>query len=90
MDVIIDPAKNVANLAKHGLSLADAGGFEFASALIREDRRFNYGEQRMQALGWLDDRLVVLIYADIDDETIRAISLRPADPRERKAYGDHL
>ena len=90
MDVFVDPPKDAANLAKHGLSLSEAAGFDFASALIREDRRFNYGEQRMQALGWLGERLVVLVYVDLDDDSIRAISLRPADSREWKAYGEHF
>ena len=89
MDAIFDPAKDAVNRAKHGLSLAEAAGFDFASALIREDRRFDYGEQRLQALGWLGDRLVVLVYVDIDDDALRAISLRPADTRERRAYVEY-
>ncbi len=80
MDVIFDPTKDAANRAKHGLSLAEAAGFNFASALIREDRRFDYGEQRLQALGWLDDRLVVLVYVDIDDDTL---------PRDQPASRRH-
>ncbi|MDR6126060.1 uncharacterized DUF497 family protein [Sphingomonas sp. SORGH_AS802] len=34
MEVTFDPAKDAANIAKHGLSLADAAGFDLANALV--------------------------------------------------------
>ena len=44
-----DPAKDESNLEKHGLSLADADGFEWASAVVREDTREQYAEPRFEA-----------------------------------------
>jgi len=35
MDFEFDPAKDDINLEKHGVSLADAEGFEWESAVVR-------------------------------------------------------
>lgn len=37
MDYEFDLAKDESNLDKHGLSLADADGFEWDAAVVRED-----------------------------------------------------
>ena len=44
MSVEFDPAKNAANLAKHGISLARAADLDFQTAVIRPDQRRDYGE----------------------------------------------
>ena len=41
-----DEAKRAANIAKHGMDLAKAEGFDFASAIIVVDDRADYGEVR--------------------------------------------
>lgn len=82
-----DPAKDSANRAKHGVSLAIATGFDWETALEREDDRFDYGEVRFVAIGFIDKRLHVLVFAaGTDDETIRAISLRRASKQEVRLY----
>ena len=53
MNVTFDPAKDAANKAKHGVSLADAEAFEWGSAEVWPDTRRNYGEARMVALGYI-------------------------------------
>ena len=40
MEIEFDPAKDRANAAKHGLSLLAAEGFDWNTALEREDDRF--------------------------------------------------
>jgi len=45
VDVTFDPAKDAANIAKHGLSLADFAGFDSAS-ITEIDDRYDYGEVR--------------------------------------------
>ena len=50
MRIEFDPAKDVANRAKHGVSLALAGELDWEAALVRIDDRFNYDELRMIAL----------------------------------------
>ena len=51
MDYEFDPAKDESNFDKHGLSLADADGFEWGTAAIREDTRKQYVEPRFEATG---------------------------------------
>ncbi len=43
MKIEFDPAKDRANAAKHGMSLVAAEGFDWDTALEREDDRFDYG-----------------------------------------------
>lgn len=51
MDMLFDRAKDQANRAKHGISLAAAAGLDWDTALILVDRRLDYGERRECALG---------------------------------------
>jgi hypothetical protein len=44
VQVEFDPAKDVTNLAKHGLSFADAAEFDLAGAAVVVDDRRDYGE----------------------------------------------
>ena len=44
MNYEFDSAKDEINLDKHGLSLADADGFEWETAVVREDTRKQYAE----------------------------------------------
>lgn len=85
MNVEFDPAKDRLNRSKHGVALALAAEFDFTSAVVDLDDRYDYGEDRMIGLGFVDGRLFVLIYVETDDG-IRAISLRPASPIERSRY----
>ncbi len=53
--------------------------------LTREDASQDYGEQRLISLGWLQSRVVVLVWTDRDDGP-RLISCREANPHEQEAY----
>lgn len=55
-------AKRLGNLQKHGADFADAGRFDWAGALVWEDRRRDYGEARYIALGLLRARLHSLAF----------------------------
>jgi uncharacterized DUF497 family protein len=79
-----DAAKRRANLAKHGMDFGDAVRFDFETAIVDEDRDAR-GEQRFRAIGFIDDRLCFLVYAEHEDD-IRVISLRPATRKERRTY----
>jgi len=83
----LTPSKDAANLRKHGVSLALAADFEWETARIKEDARFDYEEQRFKATSYIGMRLYVLIYCLLDDDDItRIISLRPAEPKEYRQY----
>jgi uncharacterized DUF497 family protein len=64
-----------------------ARGNRFRIAL---DERKNYREDRWVGLGMLDGRVVVVVFTEPDEETIRIISLRKALPYERKRYEQYL
>jgi len=86
MEVTFDPAKDAANIAKHGLSLADATGFDLANALVVADDRYDYGEARFRAFGRVDGQARCLVFAVRSDE-IRAISYRRAHEKEMRRHG---
>ena len=52
-----DSRKKRRNIAERGLSLDLAEQLEWATALIREDKRNEYGEWRYCVLGLIEDRL---------------------------------
>jgi len=86
---VYDPAKDRSNQSKHGVSLALAEVLFAGPYLGMIDSRFQYGEVRQVAFGLIDDRLFVCVYADREAER-RVISLRKANKREVKRYGDDI
>ena len=91
MKIAFDLAKDSANLAKHGLSLSDAVGFEWDTAVVWPDTRQDYGETRMVALGYIGLRIMALVFVDRPPEKPierRIISLRKANSREVKRYAE--
>jgi len=87
MEIEFDAAKDRVNAAKHGMSLRAAEGFDWDTALEREDDRFDYGEVRFVALGLIGDRLHVLVFTEgSHEDAVRAISLRPAEKHEVRFY----
>jgi len=89
MDIPIDydPNKDAVNTYKHGVSLALAQFFEWGMAQIEEDIRFDYGERRFKATGYIGQRLYVMVFCP-RGEVARVISLRKANPREEKRYAE--
>ncbi len=80
-----DPAKSERNALERGLPFDLAAEFDWDTALIIKDRRVAYGEHRYQALGLIGERLHKLVFTPRDD-TVRVISLRKANRRERRRY----
>ena len=81
-----DPAKNRANLAKHGVDFADAVAvFEDDLALTRPDVD-SRGEQRFVTLG-MDafGRHLVVVFTE-REKRIRIVSARLATKQERASY----
>lgn len=83
MDITYDPSKDRSNQQKHGVSLAEASGLDWDTALERLDARDDYGEDRYQALGFIGERLYCAVYVDREDRR-RMISLRKANNRQYK------
>jgi uncharacterized DUF497 family protein len=85
-----DDRKNEINIDKHGFDFADAYRIFDFPMVVELDERYDYGEERLVGTGMLDGRVVVLVYAEPDENTIRIISLRKALSHERKRYEQHL
>lgn len=87
MQITYDEAKNAANIAKHGVALADADRFEWDTAIVWADTREDYAEARMVALGYIGLRIHCVVY--VDRATVRRIiSLRKANKREVQRYAE--
>jgi len=85
MKITFDPAKDEANQAKHGVSLALAVHLDWDGMLVVQDQRHDYGEDRYKGIALLDGRLYSVIYTPRDD-TMRIISLRKASNTEIDFY----
>lgn len=89
-----DVAKSAANLRERGFD------FEFATlvfegpTLVVEDRRRDYGERRLVAIGLADGLHLTVVYTDrvrADGEVERRIiSARRSNRRETKLYGQSI
>jgi len=85
MKLTFDPAKNEKNLCRRGISFEAAADFNFGTALIWKDVRMEYGEDRYCAIGFIGNRLHVLVFTPRAD-AMHVISLRKANKREVKQY----
>ena len=85
-----DEAKRTANLTKHRIDFVDAPEMFQGPMLVRLDERRSYGESRWQGLGFVQGRLVVVAYTKRDPDTIRIISLRKANSREKTLFQETL
>jgi len=47
-----EESKRALNWDDHGIDFADLDGFFLGDLLTREDTRYDYGELRLQSLGW--------------------------------------
>ena len=87
MQITFDPKKDAINKVKHGVPLAEAAAIEWDTALVTVDDRFDYGERRQVAIGYIGLRLYVLAYVERRD-VLRVISLRKANRREIERYAN--
>jgi uncharacterized DUF497 family protein len=81
MDIEFDPAKDAANIEKHGISLARAAEFELM-AYVADDR---FSEPRFRLYGLIDGATYCVAGTDRDG-IVRVISLRRAHAKEMKRY----
>ena len=89
MRIEFDPAKDAANLSKHGASLALAIELDWEAALVWIDERVEYGELRMIATAPKTEILYYVAFVD-RGEVRRIISLRRANRREVKRYVENI
>ncbi|PZV12319.1 MAG: hypothetical protein DCF22_12640 [Leptolyngbya sp.] len=85
-----DERKNQSNLAKHGFDFADAWRIFNLPMIVELDEREDYDEERYIGIGLLGGRVVVFVYTEPEEETVRIISLRKALSHERRRYEQYL
>jgi uncharacterized DUF497 family protein len=83
-----DERKNEINIDKHGLDFSDGEELFLGHSplLAVPDTAQEYGEERWKGIGMIDGRIVVAIFVLRTPETIRFISLRKANRKERSGY----
>lgn len=81
-----DENKRFSNIRKHGIDFYTAFLLLQTEGLVQEvDDRKDYGEPRYKVTGQWGDRILVVVYA-VSNGTIRIISARRANYRERQIY----
>ena len=85
MQIEFDPSKRDATLDARGLDMADAGEVFDGPHMTLEDDRADYGEARFITVGFMSERMIVLVWTQRGD-VCRIISVRKANDREQKAY----
>ena len=86
MKFIWDRRKNKNNIEKHDLDFADAYKVFASPMLTGVDDREDYGEDRWIGIGLMDGRVVIIVFTEPEEDTIRVISFRKATTDERKKY----
>jgi uncharacterized DUF497 family protein len=81
-----DPQKNAWNIQQRGMSFEDVSVLDWGTAIIRQDKRRDYGEERFQALVEGADGKPYIVVFTMRGETFWIISFRRAHERERKTY----
>lgn len=84
-----DARKNRENIRKHGFDFATAWEiFELPTLTDIDDSEVS--ERRLAGIGFLRQHVVVVIFVEGEDDTIRIVSLRKALKHERKRFEEFL
>ena len=89
MAITFDLVKRDKTLKERGLDFADAGKVLDGPVWDFADDRTDYGEERTTAIGFLGDRMVVVVWTKRGEDR-HIISMRKANDRERAKYGKYL
>ena len=84
-----DPGKNAANIAKHGVPLSEGDGVLRDPLAITVEDDSAEGERRWVTIGANSfGSVMVVVWTQRDD--VRLISVRKAEPKERRAYEEGI
>lgn len=89
MIIEFDTEKREKTLVERGLDFADSAKVFADLHFVARDDRFDYGEERFITVGYLGDRIVVLVWTPRNDAR-RIISMRYANEREISRYKKQL
>ena len=86
MEIEFDADKRAKTFTERGLDFARAAEVFLSACITIPDERQDYGEPRLNTIGFLDGRMVVLAWTP-RGEVRRIISMRKANDREQKRFG---
>ena len=89
MEIEFDPEKRLRTLLERGLDMAHAFRVFETVHTTAEDNRIIYDETRFITVGYLNDRMVVVVWS-LRAGARRIISLRKANEREQEKFGKRL
>ncbi|MEH3119731.1 MAG: BrnT family toxin [Methylorubrum populi] len=85
MEITFDPAKRERTLLGRGLDFARSAEVFATAVATFVDARSDYGERREITVGYLDGRMIVVVWTERDG-ACRIISMRKANEREQARY----
>ena len=89
MPITFDPAKRDKTLDERGLDFADADAVINGAIFEFVDDRFDYGEERITTVGFIEARMVVVVWTARGDDR-HIISMRHAHAKEQQRYKARL
>jgi hypothetical protein len=88
--VEFDPKKNAENLKKHGVSLSEGDGVLNDPLAVTIEDRSAEGEQRFVTIGTNVFGSVMVVVWTPRGDGVRTISVRKAEPIERRDYEEGI
>lgn len=89
INIEFDPAKRDKTLIERGLDFLRAGEVFDGVHITGPDSRTGYTEDRFITVGYLDKRLVVMVWT-LRGDVRRVISMRKANDREKIFYSRYV
>jgi hypothetical protein len=86
MQVVWDPEKAAANLAKHGVRFSDAELVLYDPLAVTVEDEDAEGEQRLVTIGMDAVSHILVVVYTVRGDDVRLISARQATRTERQAY----
>jgi uncharacterized protein len=85
-----DREKNRRNIVRHRIAFEDAVRIFDGATVEKVDDRFDYGENRVYAVGLVNGLEITVVYTDENDEERRIISAWRSEPHERRSYWQNI
>lgn len=85
-----DPRENAVNISKHGVSLSEGDGVLLDPLAITIEDESSEGEKRQVTIGMNSfGTLMVVVWTERGND-VRLISVRKAEPKERRSYEEGI
>ena len=85
-----DEAKNQANIRNHRIDFADVPPLFDGPMVVKLDTRRDYGEERFIGVGLLHNAVILVVFVEKKQATIRLISARKATQHERERFQEEV